>query len=121
MAVKIRLKRTGAVNKPCFRIVVTDGRAQRDGMTIEEIGFYNPVSKEETINLDRFNYWKGVGAQPSGTVLAIATRCADPAKARAKPGEGQIGTSKRTRSSKPSKVELRKKQAEKAAAEQKPA
>ena len=40
MAVKIRLKRVGAKNKPAFRIVVADGRSPRDGKFIEELGTY---------------------------------------------------------------------------------
>jgi small subunit ribosomal protein S16 len=42
MAVKIRMKRVGAKNKPVFRIVVADGRSPRDGKFIEEVGTYQP-------------------------------------------------------------------------------
>ncbi len=46
MAVKIRMKRVGAKNKPVFRIVVADGRSPRDGKFIEELGTYQPLEEE---------------------------------------------------------------------------
>jgi len=69
--VKIRLKRTGGKNEPRFRIVVTDVRAQRDGKVIEYVGYYNPVKKEKKLNMDRIDYWLGVGAQPTETVSVM--------------------------------------------------
>ena len=53
--VKIRLKRIGNKFNAIYRIVVADAKAPRDGKFIEEIGFYNPHSKElkiEMISLD---------------------------------------------------------------------
>lgn len=74
MAVKIRMRRTGTKSKPCFRVVVADARAQRDGRFIEQIGFYNPVSKEERIDLERVGYWISMGAKPSRTVHDLTER-----------------------------------------------
>lgn len=74
MAVKIRLRRTGMRNAPAHRIVVADARSPRDGRFIELIGFYNPRNKEEKINIERYDYWVSVGAQPSDTVKSIAKR-----------------------------------------------
>ena len=81
MAVKIRLKRTGAKNKPCYRIVVTDARSQRDGRFIENVGFYDPRHEDEKINLERVDYWVSVGAKPTETVEDIIRR----AKGESKP------------------------------------
>ncbi|MBE6359307.1 MAG: 30S ribosomal protein S16 [Lentisphaerae bacterium] len=72
--VRIRLKRTGTRNAVCFRVVVMDQRSSRDGKAIEEVGFYNPRSKEEKINLERIAYWAGVGAEMSDTVKDIVER-----------------------------------------------
>lgn len=70
--VKIRLARGGAKKRPFYHIVVTDVRNKRDGRRIERIGFFNPVArgKEERLRLDleRVEYWKGVGAQLSQRV-----------------------------------------------------
>ena len=74
MSVRLRLKRTGNKNASCFRIAVMDSRASRDGKAIEEIGFYNPNTKEEKIDLDRMAYWKSCGAIVSETVADIAKR-----------------------------------------------
>jgi small subunit ribosomal protein S16 len=73
MAVKIRLKRIGAKNKPAFRIVVADARSPRDGKFIEELGTYLPRKKGDkfTLNLDRAKYWVSKGAQPSETVASF--------------------------------------------------
>lgn len=74
MSVRIRLKRTGSKNNSCFRVVVVDQRATRDGKSIEELGFYDPRHKEEKIDLERVGYWVGNGAQPSETVARIIER-----------------------------------------------
>ncbi len=72
--VRIRLKRTGTRNALCFRVVVMDQRSSRDGKAIEELGFYNPRSKEEKINLERADYWMSVGADVSETAKDIIDR-----------------------------------------------
>ena len=43
---KLRLKLIGRRGQPCYRIIVTDSRVKRDGRAIEEVGFYNPITKE---------------------------------------------------------------------------
>ena len=43
MALKIRLARGGAKNKPYYRINVADSRMPRDGRFIERVGSYNPM------------------------------------------------------------------------------
>ena len=72
--VRIRLKRTGTRNAICFRVVVMDQRSSRDGKAIEQLGFYDPRSKEEKIDLERVDYWKSVGAVVSETVEDIIDR-----------------------------------------------
>ena len=44
MAVRIRLKRLGAKKAPFYRIVVADSRTSRNGKSIAEIGYFNPIS-----------------------------------------------------------------------------
>ena len=74
MAVKIRLRRTGSKNNVCYRMVVTDVRAQRDGNTIEFVGFYDPLHESETVNLERIQYWLSQGAMISATCASIVKR-----------------------------------------------
>ncbi|HJO95014.1 MAG TPA: 30S ribosomal protein S16 [Victivallales bacterium] len=74
MAVRIRMKKTGGKNKPCYRIVVADARSQRDGKIIENLGFYDPRHDNEKINIERADYWISVGAQASETVAGVIKR-----------------------------------------------
>lgn len=73
MAVRIRLKRTGAKKKPFYRIVVADSRSPRDGRFIEEIGYYNPATDPGTVVVDseKAKLWLSRGAKPSDTVKAL--------------------------------------------------
>lgn len=79
MAVKIRLKRMGAIRSPHYRIVVMDSRKKRDGRAIEEIGLYHPKNDPSFIqvNSERAQYWLQVGAQPTEAVVAIFKRSGD--------------------------------------------
>jgi small subunit ribosomal protein S16 len=83
MAVKIRMKRVGAKNKPVFRIVVADGRSPRDGKFIEEIGTYQPRKKGDNfaLDLERAKYWLSKGAQPSDTVASFIKKASKTAVA----------------------------------------
>ncbi|MCK8827111.1 30S ribosomal protein S16 [Natroniella acetigena] len=76
MAVKIRLKRTGANRNPSYRLVVADSRKPRDGRFIEELGFYNPTTEPETVKIDEEKAleWLQNGAKPSNTVRNIFSR-----------------------------------------------
>ena len=60
----IRLRRTGSKKRPFFRVVVTDSRTARDSSFVEVLGFYNPRTKPETLELkrDRFAHWVKAGA-----------------------------------------------------------
>lgn len=78
MSVRIRMKRTGTTNQPCYRVVVADARSQRDGRSIEQIGFYDPKHHQERIDLVRYDYWVKCGAEPSQTVQNLARRVRDP-------------------------------------------
>ncbi|HHY59195.1 MAG TPA: 30S ribosomal protein S16 [Clostridia bacterium] len=73
MATRIRLRRMGSKKAPFYRVVVADARSPRDGRFIEEIGYYNPVSQPEAIQIDteKAIKWLNNGAQPSETVRAL--------------------------------------------------
>lgn len=76
MAVKIRLKRIGAINQGSFRLVAADSRSPRDGSFIEHLGWYDPKKSgiNFKINLERIDYWKKQGAQLSDTVASIVKK-----------------------------------------------
>lgn len=72
--VKLRFKRFGRRNRPFYRLNAIDQRAPRDGRSIEELGWYDPMGKEGKqleLKTERIEYWLGVGAQPSETVNNI--------------------------------------------------
>ncbi|MDL2211668.1 30S ribosomal protein S16 [Erysipelotrichaceae bacterium OttesenSCG-928-M19] len=73
MAVKLRLKRMGAKQKPFYRIVAADSRFPRDGRIIETVGTYDPNTTPATINLKEEIAFKWLqdGAQPTETVRSI--------------------------------------------------
>ncbi len=71
MAVKMRLKRMGSKKNPFYRIVVADVRAPRDGKFIEEVGYYNPLSKELKLDNDKAADWIKKGVQPTETVRSL--------------------------------------------------
>ncbi len=73
MAVKIRLRRTGAKKAPSYRVVVADSRYPRDGRFIEEIGYYNPLQDPAVIKIDleKAQNWIANGAQPTDTVKEL--------------------------------------------------
>lgn len=63
MAVKIRLSRIGKKHAPVYRIVAIDSRRKRDGKYLENLGTYNPKTKEIVqFHDDRVAYWVSVGA-----------------------------------------------------------
>ncbi len=73
MAVRIRLRRTGAKGQPSYRVVVAHSESPRDGRFIENLGHYNPLTDPPTvvINEERARYWLSQGAQPSDPVARM--------------------------------------------------
>lgn len=75
LSVRIRMSRHGRTHRPFFRIAAVDKRRPRDGRVIEELGYVDPIAKDESkqvsLEADRIRYWLSVGAQPSDTVRAL--------------------------------------------------
>src|SRR6266568_153961 len=86
MAVAIRLRREGALNRPYFKVVVTDKRSPRDGKFIEIVGTYDPKKdgQNSTLKLDRIEHWISKGAQPSDTVRSLIKKIKNPEAAAKK-------------------------------------
>ena len=83
----------GKIRTPFFRVVVTDSRKARNGLSIEEIGRYVPGQEPSLIeiNSERAQYWLGVGAQPSEAVAALLKVTGDWQKFKGLPGsEGTL-------------------------------
>ena len=74
MAVKIRLKRMGAKKRPFYRVVIADSRSPRDGKTIDEIGYYNPIDGEIKIKEEDALKWLRNGAQVTDTARDLLSK-----------------------------------------------
>jgi len=72
MAVKIRFTRIGKKHAPAYRIVAVDSRKKRDGEYLENLGTYNPLTKEIVQwHADRIQYWESVGAIVTDSVKRL--------------------------------------------------
>jgi len=68
---KLRLKRTGRKRSPSYRLVIIEHTTRRDGRPIEDVGFYNPITKKSSFNNEKIANWLKVGVQPTPTVLNL--------------------------------------------------
>ncbi|MEC7470098.1 MAG: 30S ribosomal protein S16 [Pseudomonadota bacterium] len=73
--VTIRLQRGGAKKRPFYQVVVADSRRARNGRFIEKVGFFNPTAQGQAerlrLDLERVEYWVGVGASLSERVTTL--------------------------------------------------
>ncbi|WVQ62572.1 ribosomal protein S16 [Kwoniella botswanensis] len=100
MPVRIRLARHGYKKNPLYHIVAINSKRPREGKPLETLGIYDPIprlrkgvvvppqanvfgvedagliKKEKEIkwNVDRINYWLGVGAEPTRSVVKLLER-----------------------------------------------
>lgn len=72
---KIRLKRLGAKKAPTYRVIVINSTTKREGKPIEELGYYNPKTKEMKLNKEHAEAWISKGAQPTDTVKYLIANC----------------------------------------------
>ncbi|OUT70431.1 MAG: 30S ribosomal protein S16 [Synechococcus sp. TMED19] len=72
--IKLRLKRFGKKRETSFRIVACNSTSRRDGRPLEELGFYNPRTKETRLDTDALRARLDQGAQPSDTVRMLLER-----------------------------------------------
>jgi len=69
--VKLRLKRFGKKHQPSYRIIAIDSRARREGRPLEELGYYNPRTKETVLETAGLLKWLRRGAKPTDTVDSL--------------------------------------------------
>ncbi len=76
MAVRIRLQRHGRKKRPFYRLVAADARAQRDGVFLERLGYYNPLTDPAEISIDEEKAlkWLRRGAQPTDTAKRLLSK-----------------------------------------------
>lgn len=72
--IKIKLMRTGAKNRPSFRIIVAPERSKLNGRPLAQIGFYDPKTKPPTVKIERkkLEFWLARGAQLTPSVRKLS-------------------------------------------------
>ena len=65
---KIKLARIGKKKAPIYRFIISEVGRDPHGRVLENLGSYNPKSKELQAKAERINYWLGQGAQMTTTV-----------------------------------------------------
>jgi small subunit ribosomal protein S16 len=68
---KLRLKRNGRKRQPSYRLVVIENTSRRDGKPIDEVGYYNPITKQSYFNQEKITKWLNCGVQPTETVFQL--------------------------------------------------
>nr|QQP22329.1 ribosomal protein 16 [Cryptophyta sp. CCMP2293] len=74
---KIRLKKYGRKRQASYRIVAIPSESKRDGRAVEELGFYNPHTKETNLNVARINVRISQGAQPTPTLQNLLKKVSE--------------------------------------------
>ena len=69
--IKLRLKRFGKKKEASFRIVACNSTSRRDGRPLQELGFYNPRTKETRLDTDALRSRLSQGAQPTDVVRTL--------------------------------------------------
>ncbi|MEK7233241.1 MAG: 30S ribosomal protein S16 [Elusimicrobiota bacterium] len=84
--VVIRLQRKGKPHQPYYRVVAIEKARGATGKPIEVLGSYNPrietQGKKVAMDKARYEYWIGVGAQPSQTVRTLVKAASKTAAAK---------------------------------------
>ena len=68
---KLRLKRVGRKRSPSYRLVIMENTCRRDGRPIEEVGYYDPISKNYKFDKEKITKWLQYGVKPTETVLNL--------------------------------------------------
>lgn len=68
---RLRFKRVGRKRSPSYRLVIMENTTRRDGRPIEEVGYYNPISKDYKFDSEKIQKWLNYGIKPTKTVFNL--------------------------------------------------
>ena len=71
---KLRLKRLGKKRYPFYRLVIMENSSRRDGRPIDEVGYYNPITKDYKFDSEKIKKWLSYGVKPTETVLTLLAK-----------------------------------------------
>ena len=68
---KLRLTRIGRKKQPVYRLVIIEHANRRDGRPVDQVGYYNPLTKESNFQVEKIQKWLSYGVKPSETVYQL--------------------------------------------------
>ena len=68
---KLRLKRLGKKRSPFYRLVIMENTSRRNGRPIDEVGYYNPMTKQFKFDSEKIQQWLSYGVKPTETVFHL--------------------------------------------------
>ena len=77
---KIRLKRTGRKGRPFYRIVLMENLSRRDGKSLADLGYYDPLKKVLKFDKQLLYKYINCGAYPTNTVRHLIYKMLDEVK-----------------------------------------
>jgi len=67
----IKLQRIGKKHQAMYRLVVGEKRSKLNGRQTEDLGWYNPHTKQANFRIHRVSHWLTRGAKPTETVRVL--------------------------------------------------
>ena len=77
---KIRLKRTGRKARPFYRIVLMENLSRRDGKSLADLGYYDPLKKVLKFDKQLLHKYINCGAYPTNTFRHLIYKMLDEVK-----------------------------------------
>nr|UZC30185.1 ribosomal protein S16 [Entomoneis sp.] len=68
---KLRLKRLGKKRSPSYRLVIMENTSRRNGRPVDEVGYYNPMTKHYKFDIEKIKKWLSYGVKPTETVFHL--------------------------------------------------
>jgi len=68
---KLRLKRLGKKRSPFYRLVIMENTSRRNGRPVDEVGYYNPMTKQFKFDSEKIQQWLSYGVKPTETVFHL--------------------------------------------------
>lgn len=73
--VKNQIEKIGRKKAPTYRVIVINSTTKREGRPVQELGHYNPKTKEMKLDKAAALDWVKKGAQPTETVAYLIKNC----------------------------------------------
>ncbi len=71
---KLRLKRLGKKRSPFYRLVIMENLSRRNGRPVDEVGYYNPMTKQFKFDSEKIKKWLSYGVKPTETAFHLLKR-----------------------------------------------